>query len=83
MIVDDVNKKGIKLDVPGEPLHDPAFIGALNAAYDLGRPGRAYPERGSAERVPAGLRRRSMWHDYALHRASSDHRCSQRVCDVS
>ena len=23
---------------PSEPLHDPAFIGALNAAYDLGGP---------------------------------------------
>ena len=32
-----------KLDVPGEPLHDPQFIGALNAAYDLGGP-TSYPE---------------------------------------
>ena len=43
MLVDDVHKKGIKLDVPAEPLHDPAFIGALNAAYDLGGP-TVYPD---------------------------------------
>ena len=43
MMVDDLKDKGIKLDVPGEPLHDPAFIGALNAAYDLGGPS-SYPE---------------------------------------
>jgi hypothetical protein len=43
MMVDDVNARGIKLDVPSEPLHDPAFIGALNAAYDLGGPS-SYPQ---------------------------------------
>ena len=43
MMVDDVNARGIKLDAPSEPLHDPAFIGALNAAYDLGGPS-VYPE---------------------------------------
>ena len=42
MMVDDLSRKGIKLDIPGEPMHDPAFIGALNAAYDLGGPA-AYP----------------------------------------
>ena len=42
-MVDDVNSKGIKLAMPSEPLHDPEFIGALNAAYDLGGP-TAYPE---------------------------------------
>jgi hypothetical protein len=42
-MVDDLRKKGIKLDVPGEPLHDAAFVGALNAAYDLGGPA-SYPE---------------------------------------
>lgn len=42
-MVDDVNARGIKLDVPADPLHDPAFIGALNAAYDLGGPS-VYPE---------------------------------------
>ncbi len=43
MMVDDVSARGIKLDVPAEPLHDPAFIAALNAAYDLGGPSR-YPD---------------------------------------
>jgi hypothetical protein len=43
MLVDDVHKKGTRLDVPAEPLHDPAFIGALNAAYDLGGPA-SYPD---------------------------------------
>jgi len=43
MLVDDVNKKGIKLDVPSEPMHDPQFIQTLNAAYDLGGPA-SYPE---------------------------------------
>lgn len=43
MMVDDLGKKGVKLDVPSAPLHDPAFIGALNAAYDLGGP-TAYPD---------------------------------------
>lgn len=42
MLADDVNKKGIKLDVPSEPLHDPQFIQTLNAAYDLGGPA-GYP----------------------------------------
>lgn len=44
MLVDDVNKKGGKLDIPAAPLHDAEFIGALNAAYDLGGPA-AYPEK--------------------------------------
>ncbi len=43
MMVDDLKAKGITLDVPGEPLHDPAFIAALNAAYDLGGPA-IYPD---------------------------------------
>jgi hypothetical protein len=44
MLVDDANKKGAKLDIPAAPLHDPEFIGALNAAYDLGQPA-VYPEQ--------------------------------------
>jgi hypothetical protein len=43
MLVDDVNKRGIKLEVPSEPLRHPQFIQTLNAAYDLGVPAR-YPE---------------------------------------
>jgi hypothetical protein len=43
MMVDDLSSKGVRLDVPSAPLHDAAFIGALNAAYDLGGPA-TYPE---------------------------------------
>ena len=43
MLVDNLAKTGVKLDIPSAPLHDPAFIGALNAAYDLGGPA-VYPE---------------------------------------
>ena len=43
MLVDNLAKTGIKLDIPSAPLHDPGFIGALNAAYDLGGPA-AYPD---------------------------------------
>lgn len=42
-MVDDLNGRGIKLDIPSEPLHDPGFISALNAGYDLGGPA-AYPD---------------------------------------
>lgn len=38
MMVDDLKAKGIKLDIPSQPLHDPQFIAALNAGYDLGGP---------------------------------------------
>jgi hypothetical protein len=42
-MVKDLNEKGLKLSVPSDPLHDAEFIGALNAAYDLGGP-TVYPE---------------------------------------
>ncbi len=41
-MVDDINSRGTKLDIPSEPLHDPGFIAALNGAYDIGGP-RIYP----------------------------------------
>jgi hypothetical protein len=43
MLVDNLTKQGVKLDVPSQPLHDAQFIGALNAAYDLGSPS-TYPD---------------------------------------
>ncbi|MCV7250539.1 hypothetical protein H7J07_20300 [Mycobacterium koreense] len=43
MMVDDLAKSGTKIDIPAEPLHDPQFINALNAGYDLGGPA-IYPE---------------------------------------
>lgn len=42
MLVDDLAGRGVNLDVPSAPLHDPGFIGALNAAYDIGGPA-TYP----------------------------------------
>ena len=57
MMVDDVNAKGIKLDMPSEPLHDPAFIGALNAAYDIGGPS-PLSRRGADQRLSARLNER-------------------------
>lgn len=42
IMVDDLAKNGIKLDIPSAPLHDAAFIGALNACYDIGGPA-TYP----------------------------------------
>jgi hypothetical protein len=44
MLVDNLAKTGMKLDIPSAPLHDPVFIGALNAAYDIGGPAR-YPQQ--------------------------------------
>jgi hypothetical protein len=43
IMVDDAHTRGIKIDIPSEPLHDPEFINALNAAYDIGGPS-VYPE---------------------------------------
>lgn len=43
MMVDDLAKKGIAIDIPSAPLHDAGFVGALNAAYDLGGPS-TYPD---------------------------------------
>ena len=43
MLVDNLASDGVKLDIPSAPLHDPEFIGALNAAYDIGQPA-TYPD---------------------------------------
>lgn len=42
-LVKDVRSKGIKIDIPSDPLHDPGFIHALNSAYDIGGPA-VYPK---------------------------------------
>lgn len=44
MLIKDVRSKGIKIDEPSNPFHDPVFIRTLNAAYDLGRPTMYPPE---------------------------------------
>jgi hypothetical protein len=38
----DLRSKGIEVETPSDPLHDPAFIGTLISNYDLGVP-RIYP----------------------------------------
>jgi len=43
MLIDDVRSRGIHIDMPTDPLHDPVFIRAINAAYDIGGPS-SYPE---------------------------------------
>jgi hypothetical protein len=43
MLIDDVRARGVQIETPTDPLRDPVFIKAINAAYDLGGPS-AYPE---------------------------------------
>ena len=42
MLIKDARSKGFKIDEPTNPLQDPAFIHAINAVYDVGRP-EIYP----------------------------------------
>jgi hypothetical protein len=42
MMIDDLRSRGIRIETPSDPMHDAAFIRALNAAYDIGVP-RSYP----------------------------------------
>lgn len=41
-LIKDVRSRGIQVATPSDPLHDPAFIRTLNAAYDIGGPAE-YP----------------------------------------
>lgn len=41
-LIKDVRSRGIAIETPTDPLNDPAFIGALNSAYDYGGPAE-YP----------------------------------------
>ena len=43
MLIDDVRARGMSIETPTDPLHDPVFIQAINAAYDIGAPS-SYPE---------------------------------------
>jgi len=43
MLIKDVRARGISIETPSDPMHDPKFIAALNAAYDFGGPA-SYPE---------------------------------------
>lgn len=42
-LIKDVRSRGIRIETPSDPLHDPQFIRALNSAYDIGAPA-SYPE---------------------------------------
>jgi hypothetical protein len=44
MLIKDVRSKGIKIETPSDPLHDPVFIKTLNSAYDIGSPLMYPPE---------------------------------------
>ena len=41
-LIKDVRSRGFEIETPTDPLHDPVFIGTLNAAYDFGGPAE-YP----------------------------------------
>lgn len=43
MLIDDARARGFAIETPSDPLHDAAFIRAINAAYDLGGPS-SYPD---------------------------------------
>ncbi|MCY1081076.1 hypothetical protein [Archangium lansingense] len=43
-LIKDVRSKGIHVETPTDPLHDPVFIRTINAAYDIGRPTSYPPE---------------------------------------
>jgi hypothetical protein len=43
MLLDDARARGFDIPTPSDPLHDGAFIRAINAAYDIGGP-TSYPE---------------------------------------
>ena len=42
-LIKDVRSRGIEIETPSDPFHDPVFIWKLNAAYDIGGPA-SYPE---------------------------------------
>ena len=52
MLIDDVRSKGIRIETPSDPMHDPVFIGALNDAYNFGGPAM-YPKDAPVSSVRA------------------------------
>ncbi len=48
MLIDDVRSRGFPIEMPTDPLNDPVFIRAINAAYDFGGPAE-YPEGTSVD----------------------------------
>jgi hypothetical protein len=51
-LIADVRARGIEIETPVDPLHDPQFIRTLNAAYDCGGP-TSYPEDAPNPRMAA------------------------------
>jgi hypothetical protein len=51
-LIKDVRSRGIQIETPTDPLNDPAFIKALNDAYDYGGPAE-YPAEAPRELVAA------------------------------
>lgn len=43
-LIKDVRSRGIAIETPTDPLHDPIFIRTLHAAYDAGAPSHYPPE---------------------------------------
>ncbi|WNG29827.1 hypothetical protein F0U62_41830 [Cystobacter fuscus] len=48
-LIKDVRSKGIHVETPTDPLHDPVFIRTINSAYDIGRP-TSYPSEAPVSR---------------------------------
>jgi len=38
MLIEDMKARGVRFDVPTDPLHDNAFVGLLSQVYDIGGP---------------------------------------------
>ena len=51
-LIKDVRARGIEIDVPTDPLHDPLFIKTLNSAYDYGGPAE-YPAEAQPDAIAA------------------------------
>jgi len=44
MLIDDMKKRGVRFEVPTDPLHDNAFVGLLSQVYDIGGPANIPPD---------------------------------------
>jgi len=51
-LIKDVRSRGMAIETPTDPLNDPAFIGALNSAYDYGGPAQYPAEAPRGEPLP-------------------------------
>jgi hypothetical protein len=44
MLIDDMKKRGVRFEVPTDPLHDNAFVVLLSQVYDIGGPTNIPPD---------------------------------------